>query len=682
MGNTLIKDKTLTEYVPAKPGDPGSPGRPAVPERVTYENRLLRIEVPASRMVFNPVTGVWKTPLDFLREEIKNPGLSAAAAHYSEVIGLAYINGETVRYYVSWTAAWIERMQSVRVVYPGQPAIPPRPPIAGSPARTVYDMHFGWNASAQSGQVLPRGWVGTAKFTIQRPIGVAIGFSLVSAVPSGARSSFAAIRYGLVFSDGQISVREAGQTRQRIASMTGNDEITANVKGGVIEWLVNDSLAYRGPFVMAGDFVLDAVMYAGDDSVDSPALIDGLPSEDGADLILAPMTLALAGAGEGANLRLRGFSALGGVKIAQAAMVLGAFTVASYPLPRGHMNMRPLKMAASSAEQDAVGDVRLARLSASAEVIGGEGAYVPAYSIGGMGLLPFVVGGTGLTGGVIDAAPAMAPLRVAASQDAYGDARLALRPLRLLADVEEVTPVIRAQELVRSVHTLSANWHMVLVIAERIGAAGELQVAATVVQATVMERLQTQDATDLSARIVAAMLEQLGVAERHVALSFRVVDGKPVLVEEGAAWVVNAGTSATTRYESYSFNSFMAVGGRHFGARKDGVYLLEGRDDAGMPIEAGVALGKHDFGRQQHKSIDAVYAGVAATGELVLKIKVQDGAEFHYRARRVDRDLRQQRFDPGRGLRANYFEFDLVHSGGEFQIDNITFSVVASQRRT
>ena len=121
------------------------------------------------------------------------------------------------------------------------------------------------------------------------------------------------------------------------------------------------------------------------------------------------------------------------------------------------------------------------------------------------------------------------------------------------------------------------------------------------------------------------------------------------------------------------------MGLRQFGVRKDGVYLLQGATDAGQAIEAGVALGKHDFGSQALKHIEAVYAGVSASGQLFLR--VGDGkSQYTYKARRVDADMRVQRFDPGRGLRANYFTFDLV-SEGDFELDNITFGVAVTKRR-
>lgn len=681
MGNTLIKDKTLAEYVPAKPGDPGHPGTPAVPERVTYENRMRRYEAPSSMMQRNQDGVTWTTPLDILRRMIGNSSLSAAAAHYSDSWGAVEVNGKTQRVPLEWTNAWIDRMESVRVVYPAQPAIPARPPVAGSPARTVYDMHFGWNASAQSLAVLPQGWGGTARFNITRPVGVVVGFTRVSDIPAGARHSFSAIRNGLVFGDGKIQVRENGQTRQTIASMTGTDSVEAAINGGTIEWHINGQMLYRGPFKMDGDFVLDAVLYAGDDAVDSPSLKAGAVEAQGAHLMLAPMVMGASGDGQGGHLNLPLFALLGGDAVAQAALKLRAIRASSAPLPRGGLRLRAMRLSASQAKNNAVAQMSLARLNAEGQLAGGDDAWVPKYSVGALGMLPLIVGGSSLTGGVLDGGMALQPLQVMSSQDAYGDGRLSMAAVQLSADLEAFTSVVRARELVGSVHSTTADCIFTIVFSEVIGASSSIQVAATVVQVQATERMQAQDESSMSSRIVAAMLEQLGLAEKHEVLSFRLVEGKPVLLDGGETWVVNTASQATTRYENYSFNSFMNCGCKHFGVRKDGVYLLEGRDDAGSPIEAGVALGKQDFGSIQKKGIQAVYAGVSASGQLFLKVKAQGGDEFVYKPRRIDRDLRQQRFDPGKGLMASYFEFDLVTDCGEFELDNITFNVVASKRR-
>lgn len=684
MANTLLKDRILIEYIPGTEADPGHPGSPGSPERTVWELQDKRYEAPASSMT-RLSDGTWTTPLDILRQMVGLPGLTATAAHYSDV-WVAVVQESTGlrtdRVPVTWTNAWITRKERVKVTYPAVPPTPPRAPTPGNPARSVYNLRLGWNAGARSARVLPSGWTGTARFTINKPVGAVVGFSPAATAPVRFRSGFKAITYGLVIGSGQIRVREKGVTGKSLAPTTGADEIEARITPSTIEWVINGSSVFRGLFRMDDDFILDAVLYSGGDAVNNPSLADGVVSDaDAGNLLLAPLAIALGGDGQGARLSLKPLELLGGDAIAQGTLRMGAPHVSSAPLPRGALRVRPVRLLASDQVHDGFGVLRLVGPSAEAEVIGGDSAWAPEYSIGALGLLPVTLSAVAISGGVLGAELQTAAVRVLASEDAYGEARMTTAPLRALSDVEAITPLVRAQELMGAVHTAQTTMYVAITISETLSAGGVASVSAMTLTAQAMEQVGAEDEASLTEHIVAAAMEQLGVAEKHMALLFKIVNGQPVLLNDGEAWVVNTATNASTRYEMYGFNSFMAVGTRHFGVRKDGVYLLEGSTDAGQPIAAGVALGKHDFGNQNIKRIEAIYAGVSATGQLVLKVRDGQG-EYAYRARRVDRDMQTQRFDPGRGLRANFFEFDLLNaSGGEFELHNITFSLVASKRR-
>ena len=79
-------------------------------------------------------------------------------------------------------------------------------------------------------------------------------------------------------------------------------------------------------------------------------------------------------------------------------------------------------------------------------------------------------------------------------------------------------------------------------------------------------------------------------------------------------------SGATTRYESYEFNSFMRIGGKCYGANPEGLFLLEGEDDAGQPIEASFGFGQQDFGSPQLKTASYCYLGAAA-GAMSLNVQ-------------------------------------------------------------
>lgn len=680
MASTLQKKKTLLEYVPGSAADPGFPGSPATPERVTWETRQVRYEVPASFMK-RTASGTWVTPLDELRNMLASPGITAAQAHYSDVWAQ---NKEQGRYPVSWTSAWITRSELVKVVVPAQPAIPPRAPTPGSADRSTYDYQLGWNSGAQSVRVLPVGWVGEAKFKLAKPVGVVVGFSPLASVPTGKRTSFSNIAFGVVLGSGVIRLREGGATGKVLANATGNDEVMAKVKGRIIEWSINGTMLHRGPFSLSSAFVLDAALYAGDDSVINASLKDGISLDDEGAALMLPALAVNAVGSEPLQFDLS-FGALNllASELPEAQGILAMPALRTQPGGQGSalLDLRRLAVSAAQEGRNANGVLRTAALRAEIVVEGGDGAWVPEYSIASLGLLPVVCAGAVLGGQSLEFTPALRPLWARGSESAYGETSLSLSPLQALADAEAITPLIRAQELLGAVPQLELTTYLSMVMSEHIGAAGVASIAAYVVQMDAREQLSAEDEAELTAHIIAAAMEQIGTADKTTTLVFKIVNGQPVLIEGGEAWALNAESNATTRYENYSFNSFMSVGGRHFGLRRNGVHVLEGHSDAGLPIEAGVSLGRHDFGSQELKHIEAVYAGVSASGALVLRIG--DGRnQYTYQARRVDPEMRTQRFDPGRGLRANYFTFDLLNGdGGEFELDNITFSLVASKRR-
>ena len=146
-------------------------------------------------------------------------------------------------------------------------------------------------------------------------------------------------------------------------------------------------------------------------------------------------------------------------------------------------------------------------------------------------------------------------------------------------------------------------------------------------------------------------------------------------------WVLNTKTGATTRYDNYPFNSFTKIGGKHYGAKDDGIYELTGVDDAGAVIDAAVNLGKNNFGTSLLKSMDNCYVGAASDGKIIVKVTV-NGVTYSYSARNSSTELEVQRVDMGRGLRANYYELEIQNTaGGAFELASVEFTPVPLSRR-
>jgi hypothetical protein len=153
--------------------------------------------------------------------------------------------------------------------------------------------------------------------------------------------------------------------------------------------------------------------------------------------------------------------------------------------------------------------------------------------------------------------------------------------------------------------------------------------------------------------------------------------------EQGAeTWVVNAETGASSSYSSYAFNSFGTVSGQLYGARSDGLYLMEGDTDAALPIRAYLAFGATDFNTEKLKRMEYATLGVSSSGTMFLKVKIRGGEEYTYSARRSDDYMAVQRIDLGRGIRASYLNFELYNSDGcDFELNTVSFHAAELARR-
>lgn len=153
------------------------------------------------------------------------------------------------------------------------------------------------------------------------------------------------------------------------------------------------------------------------------------------------------------------------------------------------------------------------------------------------------------------------------------------------------------------------------------------------------------------------------------------------------AWVMNAETHAFTSYSNYPFNSFATIGGKTYGAKADGIYLLEGDTDAGAAIDAFARGGLTDLDSSKFKRMPSAYLGMTTNGRMVLKVTVVDdaGARQEHWYALEDRPagaLRMGRVKLGRGLKSTYWGFELANvDGADFALDEISWYPLVLDRR-
>jgi len=155
----------------------------------------------------------------------------------------------------------------------------------------------------------------------------------------------------------------------------------------------------------------------------------------------------------------------------------------------------------------------------------------------------------------------------------------------------------------------------------------------------------------------------------------------PPYTDPDYVWVVNDDTGATSTYANFKFNSYAKLGERYYGMQSDGLYLLEGDDDAGTTTLANIGFGQQDFGTTAAKRVINVYVGVASTGALLLKIST-NSVEAVYVQQRVSEDQRVARFVPGKGMQGTLLAFELYNEdNADFTLSSVEFHAIPLTRR-
>ena len=111
-------------------------------------------------------------------------------------------------------------------------------------------------------------------------------------------------------------------------------------------------------------------------------------------------------------------------------------------------------------------------------------------------------------------------------------------------------------------------------------------------------------------------------------------------------WVLSGYHLEPSLYTGFDFNSYATFHGKAYGAREDGIYLLEGEDDDGTPIVTGMRLGPLNFGTEHEKRLRYIRPGNTGT-EIEAQVKAgEEKGIFYQDGERipVSRDIQGKEF--------------------------------------
>lgn len=660
MSNKLYKTVTYV-VTPGDPGVPSSPGSPGSPGYFYW----------GSETKCDYEGGIWVTPT----------GGSGELAGY-----------EPPRVNIGGT--YVCRSVPVRKYMPAMPAMPPVPGRPATPATIEARHNLGWNSGA----------ISIKAFSLDGGFGFKVAPGAVGIVAGLNNASggggYEEIAHGFYCTMGLAQVIERGERIGTLIPFTAADEFVVRRKGSTISYYKGATLLRTSGSTVSGATFMDVSMYSANDYLFDPRIetADGVSGggdgtvstklkTSGADpetlalwassILMEPMSLVGYGPGVTAttvsNMSFEAmyvFSIPSGVTSSVLPDDIDP-TVPGADKYSTAMLMRPMRVSGTfTGASLADGDVSLAPMTvAGGDSSGSGGSLIPSFALADIYAVPMRTDATSLTGEIGGGTVSFRNFFVLGSENPYAQADLELEAGVMWGESSPPSLDVMMRERMYSSGAVGSEFIAEMLLIGRMGVETEL-VEILVRDAQVLSSVEADGSFDPGALLSTLILTSAGVTA-----------GVPVMSDAGEVWVVNDESSASAMYEDYSFNSFAKFDGKYYGAKSDGIYLLDGDTDDGQPVRSSVSFGRRDFGDSAKTSIHSCYIGVASDGTLVLKVTA-DGTEYLYRTTRTTGELATQRIKTGRGIKANYLTLELFNAdGADFELDNIEFELAKLARR-
>ena len=644
--NILYKSKKTT-FIAGSAGQPAYAGQPYLPARCVQEKTsYVTATGSATSYTFVPVpVSVAGSPAIGRRLEGSMTASGGQPSGYTKVIdrrtpvhdgagnivGFVTASGGQPSGYTTVTT-------TSTVCYPEQPYIAPRDAIQPVASQTLINLQLGWNAGARSIKSMPAS--GRIEFmSPQQTSGAVVGLN-----QTDSDSGYATIDKAWYLAGGVARIYEDGVEKMYVGPYLTDDLFTIERMFGVVQYKQNGTVVYTSETLFTDPVFMDVSLYAADDSIYNPAIYDyGIASGNK----LQP--LASLGSdmepASGGNLAMPMLTATSRVAV---------------------------RCSGSMAMFDALGSDHTSgegAYSLPMFVVEGQGGMpMPSYARSEVGMIPLSSGSAGTTGEIGGGTVSLAAFDGLSSDYAYGEISMMLQPLSSHGFAYEGNN--RAS--IWSPLVVYNHWYAPF---QTFVVWNEDMTVATLISASKLVNAEMGEELSVAASMTTSELLNV-IMNSFVQAGFSV----PVFNSANNVWVVSE-KGQSSRYEGYEFNSFSKLGSRYYGMKADGLYLLEGEDDAGAPIQASIGLGMMDFGTSALKRIANCYIGLSSSGTAFLKV-IANGEEYLYAARSDDPYMATQRVDIGKGIRANYMTFELYNSNGcDFELNSVEFAAVALNRR-
>lgn len=140
-------------------------------------------------------------------------------------------------------------------------------------------------------------------------------------------------------------------------------------------------------------------------------------------------------------------------------------------------------------------------------------------------------------------------------------------------------------------------------------------------------------------------------------------------------------TSSVTTYSNYNFNGCAIFNKKALFYNINGLYEHGGSKDDGISVKSIIGLAALSFGTTNLKIIPNMYLGVTSTDQVILKVRIDGKAEITYKLNKFTENLQTQKIDIGKGLKARYFQFEIVTEADVFSLESVDFHPIELKRK-
>jgi len=149
------------------------------------------------------------------------------------------------------------------------------------------------------------------------------------------------------------------------------------------------------------------------------------------------------------------------------------------------------------------------------------------------------------------------------------------------------------------------------------------------------------------------------------------------------SYVANLANNILTEFANYEFTSVTEFGGKFYGTKSDGIYLLEGATDNTAPIDLSVDLGNLDFGNRNQKRVSDFYMAYNTDGKMKVTVSTDETSPYSYSLSSYGVEtIKQRRVALGKGLRGKYWNIKIENvNGADLRIESLHLRVALQNRR-